>query len=81
VARSLWVQGVRGPYRSAYWRFLGWTLRRHPRKFPLALAQACAGHHFITYMRDTVAPDLRARLTDAPAHNGYAGAREAAGAG
>jgi len=80
VARSLWVQGVRSPYRRAYWRFLGWAARRHPRKLPLALAQACAGHHFITYTRDTVAPDLRARRTDAPAHNGYAGPREAAGA-
>jgi radical SAM superfamily enzyme YgiQ (UPF0313 family) len=62
VARSLWRQGVRGPYRNAYWAFLAWVLRRAPRKLPLALAQACAGHHFITYTRETVAPRLRARL-------------------
>jgi radical SAM superfamily enzyme YgiQ (UPF0313 family) len=62
VARSLWRQGVRGPYRSAYFGFLSWVLRRAPRKLPLAIAQACAGHHFITYTRETVAPRLRARL-------------------
>jgi radical SAM superfamily enzyme YgiQ (UPF0313 family) len=66
VARSLWRQGVRSPYRSHYWRFLGWALRRHPRKLPLALAQACAGHHFITYTRSTVGPSLRRRLADLP---------------
>jgi radical SAM superfamily enzyme YgiQ (UPF0313 family) len=62
VARSLWRQGVRGPYRRAYWRFLASVLRRSPRKLPLALAQACAGHHFLTYTRETLAPRLRARL-------------------
>ncbi len=62
--RSLWRQGVRGEARRAYWRFLGWTLRRHPRKLPLAMAQACAAAHFLPYTRDTVAPTLRARLRD-----------------
>ena len=62
VARSLWRQGVRGPYRRAYLRFLVGVLRSAPRKLPLAIAQACAGHHFITYTRETVAPRLRARL-------------------
>jgi radical SAM superfamily enzyme YgiQ (UPF0313 family) len=62
VARSLWRQGVRGPYRSAYWRFLAWALRRAPRKLPLALAQACAGHHFLTYTRETAVPRLRREL-------------------
>jgi radical SAM superfamily enzyme YgiQ (UPF0313 family) len=62
VLRALWRQGARGPYRRTYWRFLAWTLSHHPRKLPLALAQACAGQHFIGYTRDTVAPDLRRRL-------------------
>ena len=62
VARSIWVQGVRGPYRRAYWRFLAWVLRKHPGKIALAFAQACAGHHFITYTRETVAANLRKQL-------------------
>lgn len=62
VARSLWRQGVRGSYRGPYWRFLTSVLRTAPRKLPLAIAQACAGHHFITYARETVAPRLRAYL-------------------
>jgi radical SAM superfamily enzyme YgiQ (UPF0313 family) len=62
VARALWLQGVRSPYRGAWWRFLGWALRHHPRKLPLAVAQACAGHHFITYTRETVAPRMRDHL-------------------
>ena len=62
VWRSVHIQGVRGPYRAAYWRFLAWVLWNHPRKLNLALAQTCAGHHFITYTRDTVSAALRKRL-------------------
>ena len=62
VFRSLWRQGVRGSYRRDYWGFLTWALRRHPRKLAVALAQACAGHHFIVYTRSTVAPRLRRRV-------------------
>ncbi len=51
--------GIRGRYRAAYWKFLAWVLLRHPTKLPLAFAQACAGHHFITYTRETVLPALR----------------------
>ena len=68
VWRSLWTQGVKAPYRLAYWRFMLWTLRYHPRKLPWAVAQACAGHHFITYTRETAIPRLRAsRANAAPA--------------
>ena len=62
VWRSLRRQGLGGRYRREYWRFLAWVLRRHPRKLPLAIAQACAGHHFITYTRETAVPALRAQL-------------------
>jgi radical SAM superfamily enzyme YgiQ (UPF0313 family) len=65
--RSLWTQGVKAPYRSAYWRFLLWTLRRHPSKLPWAVAQACAGHHFITYTRETAVPRLRSSRATAAA--------------
>jgi radical SAM superfamily enzyme YgiQ (UPF0313 family) len=65
VARSLVTQGMRSSYRRAYWRFLAWVVRHHPRKLPLALAQACAGHHFLTYTRETAVPGLRAALASA----------------
>jgi radical SAM superfamily enzyme YgiQ (UPF0313 family) len=71
--RSLRTQGLASPYRRAYWRFLAWAARR-PGRLPLALAQACAGHHFITYTRDTVVPSLRERLRRLELE---AGAREA----
>ena len=61
VLRSIAAQGVRSSYRGAYWRFLGWVLAHHREKLALALAQACAGHHFITYTRETVLPRLRGR--------------------
>jgi hypothetical protein len=67
VWRSICTQGVAAPYRRAYWRFLWWVLRHHPAKLALAIAQACAGHHFITYTRDTAVPELRARLRGASA--------------
>jgi radical SAM superfamily enzyme YgiQ (UPF0313 family) len=60
--RSIRAQGLAGSYRRAYWRFLAWVLRHHPNKLSLAVAQACAGHHFITYTRDAVVPALRAEL-------------------
>ena len=41
------------------------VLLRSPRKLPLAIAQACASHHFITYTRETVIPHLRAELQEA----------------
>jgi hypothetical protein len=70
VARSLWRQGVRGSYRLVYWRFLASVLFGAPRRLPLAIAQACAGHHFVTYTRETVAPRLRARLRELAAEPG-----------
>jgi radical SAM superfamily enzyme YgiQ (UPF0313 family) len=66
--RSLRRQGLAARYRSEYWRFLSWTLRHDPRKLGLAVAQACAGHHFIAYTRETVVPSLRDRLGRANEH-------------
>lgn len=78
VARSLWRQGVRSRYRRHYWRFLAWVLLREPDKLALALSQACAGHHFILYTRDTVAPALERELgrhlsAQSPASSGSLG--------
>lgn len=60
--RALWSQGVAGSYRRAYWRFLRWVLRHHPRKLRRAIAQAAAGHHYITYTREVVLPELLRRV-------------------
>ena len=57
--RVLWGQGVQSPYRRAYWEFLRWVLTHHPEKLVRAIAQGAAGHHYITYTRDTVIPALR----------------------
>ena len=57
--RSLYVLGVRGGYRRAFWRFLLWTLRHYPGRLPKALKQAGAGHHFITDTREVVLPRLK----------------------
>jgi hypothetical protein len=65
VARSLFAQGARGTYRREYWRFLSWVLRHQPRKLALAIAQACAGHHFVTYTREAALPALCAALAGA----------------
>ena len=62
AARALWTQGVAGRYRGAYWRFLAWVLRHHPAKIGRAMAQAGAGHHYITYTRNVVVPALTESL-------------------
>lgn len=56
--RALVGQGLRGNYRREYWRFLGWAAARHPRKLAGAIRLAAAGHHYITYTRETVLPAL-----------------------
>ncbi|MEE8582244.1 MAG: DUF4070 domain-containing protein [Myxococcota bacterium] len=60
--QSVLRQGLPGIYRSGYWSFLAWVIRHCPEKLALAIAQACAGHHFITYTRNTVVPSLQASL-------------------
>jgi radical SAM superfamily enzyme YgiQ (UPF0313 family) len=70
--RALRAQGLAGPYRAAYWRFLGWVLRHHPHKIGRAIAQAAAGHHYITYTR-TVVEQTLARQADALAEVGAGG--------
>jgi hypothetical protein len=56
--RAVWAQGIRAPYRRAYWRFIRWTIRYHPAKLGRAIAQAAAGHHYITYTKNVVVPAL-----------------------
>jgi len=60
--RAIRGQGLTGSYRRAYWRFLTWVIRHHPRMLKRALSQAAAGHHYILYTRDVVVPALSAHL-------------------
>ena len=70
VLRSLLTQGLRSRYRAHYWGFLAGVLRDDRRKLPLALAQACAGHHFILYTRETAVPAVREGLEAVSAYAG-----------
>ena len=56
--RAFKGQAFQEPYRKSYRRFLRWVALHHPAKLSRALAQAAAGHHYITYTRDVVVPSL-----------------------
>jgi radical SAM superfamily enzyme YgiQ (UPF0313 family) len=56
--RAVRGQGLSGSYRRAYWKFLRWVARHHPAKLGRAIAQAAAGHHYITYTQQVVVPAL-----------------------
>jgi radical SAM superfamily enzyme YgiQ (UPF0313 family) len=58
VARSLWRQGLRSPYRRAYWSFLVRALRTAPRQVARAMALAIHAEHFIRYTFEDVLPRL-----------------------
>ena len=64
--RAIRGQGVSSPYRRAYWRFLRWVVRHQPQKLARALAQAAAGHHYITYTRQVVVPSLKEQALSLP---------------
>jgi radical SAM superfamily enzyme YgiQ (UPF0313 family) len=59
--RAIHAQGIASPYRRAYWKFLRWVLRHEPAKIGRALAQAAAGHHYISYTRDVVVQAVAAQ--------------------
>jgi len=61
---SLWVQGVRGKHRGAYWRFLGSVLLTSPRRFARAVSLAIQGEHFFKYTKEDVIPGLRLALAE-----------------
>jgi radical SAM superfamily enzyme YgiQ (UPF0313 family) len=65
VLSSIWLQGVTGNYRKAYWRFMGQVLRRTPRRIARAVALAIAGEHMIRYTAEAVLPRLDLAIEDA----------------
>ncbi len=64
--RAIRGQGITGAYRGAYWKFVRWVIRNHPEKIGRALAQAAAGHHYITYTRNVVIPALKEKAATLP---------------
>jgi len=58
--QSMWTQGVRSPYKRAYWKFLGRVVRHYatnPTKLWMGTMILLAGHHFLIYARE-VASEL-----------------------
>lgn len=77
--RVLWRQGVRAPYRRAFWRFLATTLLRYPRQIPRCIAQAVNGEHVIRFTTEDVVPRLRkSRIEAADARAEFARAKRRA---
>ena len=58
--RSFVGQGIKGPYRRSYLRFLAWALAHRPSKLPRALTMAAVGHHFIEFTSEKLVPALEA---------------------
>lgn len=44
--KSIWILGIREKGKQYYWKLLGYSLLRCPRKFPLAVRFAIYGYHF-----------------------------------
>lgn len=60
LGQSMWTQGARSSYKSAYWKFLWRILRNYatnPTKLWMGTMILLAGHHFLIYARE-VASEL-----------------------
>jgi radical SAM superfamily enzyme YgiQ (UPF0313 family) len=60
LCRTIWRQGVRAPYRAAFWRFIAAVLWRTPRLIARSVSQAVNGEHVIRFTREDVIPRLAA---------------------
>jgi len=58
VLRVLWRQGIRAPYRGAFWRHFARVLRYAPRQLTRAFEQTVNGEHVIRYTSNDVLPRL-----------------------
>lgn len=54
--RAIFRLGIIGKERHEYWRLLFWTLRRFPKKLPLAITFSVYGYHFRRVMEQHVVP-------------------------
>jgi hypothetical protein len=66
---------VTGSFRGTYWRFLGQTLLRAPKRLTRAVAMAIGGEHMIRYTREAVLPRLAEAIEEARAAEVAAGAK------
>ena len=64
LLRVIWRQGIRAPYRGAFWRFIAKALWRAPHLLTRSIAQAVNGEHVIRFTREDVLPRLAAAQTD-----------------
>ena len=60
LLRTIWRQGIRAPYRGAFWRFVFKALGRAPHLLPRFVAHAVNGEHAIRFTHEDVMPRLAA---------------------
>ncbi len=58
LLRTIWRQGIRAPYRAAFWRFVAKALWRVPHLLPRFVAHAVNGEHAIRFTHEDVMPRL-----------------------
>ena len=58
--RTFWRQGIRAPYRWAFWQFVAKAMWRVPHLLPRFVAQAVNGEHAIRFTHEDVMPRLAA---------------------
>ena len=58
LLRTIWRQGIRAPYRGAFWRFVGKALWRAPNLLARSVAHAVNGEHAIRFTHEDVVPRL-----------------------
>jgi radical SAM superfamily enzyme YgiQ (UPF0313 family) len=70
LVQSMWTQGVRSPYKRAYWKFL-WSIVRNyatnPAKLWMGSMILLAGHHFLIYAHEVANELAQAIRTPADA--------------
>jgi radical SAM superfamily enzyme YgiQ (UPF0313 family) len=66
LLRTIWRQGVRAPYRSAFWKFIGTVLWRMPHLVSRSVSQVINGEHVIRFTREDVMPRLAAAQAELP---------------
>ena len=55
LAASMWVQGMRSPYKREYWKYLYQLITKHgrnPAKLWLGFNMLLSAHHFLIYSRE-----------------------------